>query len=396
MKRVKRILCWFVCLVIMPLLSAVLQGMSAADEHELRWKVGQLLMVGMDGTTIDDRSPVVAALKEFNVGGIILFAKNISGREQLTTLTTQLQSYASTQLFLAVDAEGGRVNRLKPELGFIPVPSAKEMGSWADTGRTLEVARGLAGQLAAVGLNLNLAPVLDVDISHNENPDIGRLWRAFSDDRQEVIRQAVAFITAHHEYNVVTAGKHFPGLGSAKKSSHKGIVDVTDVYQSDVELFPFARLIEAGLIDMVMAAHIINRRVDSEYPATLSAKFLQDILRKQLGFDGVIISDDLCMGAIVQQYSFDQAVVRSLAAGCDILIISKNILAGGGVTSVVTGATASNPAQNSVDITTAELVSRAVGVICQAVKDGQLSAAGLLESCARVEKLKKKYGILKN
>jgi beta-N-acetylhexosaminidase len=301
-------------------------------------------------------------------------------------LTTQLQKYSPTPLIIAADVEGGQVNRLKPELGFIKIPSAQDMGK-GDFSQTLAISRLVAEQLAEMGINANLAPDVDVNINP-DNPIIGKRGRSFSEDPQIVFGHAMAFITSHREKNIITAAKHFLGHGSSDKDTHKGLVDVTHSYKKEAELLPFSRLIEAHAIDMIMTAHVMHRDFDPEYPATMSSKIIQDLLRGQLGFDGVVISDDLGMGAIVQEYSFDEAILRSLMAGCDLLIVARNIKDMFPADLLVESSGASALGESAA--------KHAIDVICQAVKDGRLSKARVLEAYERVIKLKKKYGIIKD
>jgi beta-N-acetylhexosaminidase len=171
------------------------------------------------------------------------------------------------------------------------------------------------------GINLNLAPVVDLDL----NPDglISRNGRSFGVDPELVFRHARAFIVAHHSHGILTALKHFPGKGSAGEDTHFELADVTDLYQ-ERELYPFSRLIREGLADIIMTSHINHRGWDEEYPVTLSAKVLQGLLRGKLGYRGLIISDDLLMGALLKQFSLEEACVRAVQAGVDILLASNN------------------------------------------------------------------------
>src|SRR5690606_10098573 len=168
----------------------------------------------------------------------------------------------------------------------------------------------MAATLAEAGINLNLAPVVDVNVNP-DNPVIGQLERSFSGDPDVVTEQAKAFIEAHHEHGVLCTLKHFPGHGSSEADSHLGFVDVTNLW-SRQELEPFRNLIDAGLADAIMTAHIFNANWDSEHPATLSRAVITGILREELGYDGVVITDDMQMGAIRDFYGFEAAVVMSV------------------------------------------------------------------------------------
>ncbi|MCX5678027.1 MAG: beta-N-acetylhexosaminidase [Candidatus Omnitrophica bacterium] len=338
-------------------------------------RIGQMLIIGFRGTEANENSYIVKAIKNLNLGGVILFdidgptksfPRNIISTSQVKELINGLKKSSSTPLMVAVDAEGGRVNRLKPEYGFITVPSARELGEKNDLNETVKASTSLAGELSELGFNVNFAPVVDVNVNP-ENPVIGALGRSFSFDERIVSGQARAFIEGQHKYGIMTAIKHFPGHGSSKADSHKGLVDVSETYQ-DRELIPYKELIKDGAVDMVMTAHIINKKIDSEYPATLSGHYITEILRKKLGFKGVVVSDDMQMGAITERYGFKEAVIRAVNAGCDLLIISNN------------GSAYDEMAPY-----------RARDIILKAVKSGEIPRKGIVESSRRIERLKDKF-----
>ena len=182
----------------------------------------------------------------------------------------------------------------------------------------------MAKTLAAAGINHNLAPVVDIN-SNPANPVIGALGRSFSADPAVVIAQARAFIEAHHAHDVTTTLKHFPGHGSSQADSHLGLVDVSATWQRD-ELEPYRVLIGEGIVDTVMTAHVFNTQLDPTYPATLSKATITGILRDELGFDGVVITDDMNMQAITSQYGFEQAAVLAVQAGADLLAYGNNLV----------------------------------------------------------------------
>jgi len=301
------------------------------QDRKLKNEIGQMIMIGFRGTTAEPGSYITRVLREVKVGGVILFdydvpsksyGRNIIDPGQVEELISDLKMYSSEPLLVAVDAEGGKVNRLKEKYGFLPILSPEEMGEAGNTASTTKEAQNLAFELKTTGFNMNMAPVVDVNVNP-ENPVIGALGRSFSADPQQVFLDASAFIKAHEEKNIITVAKHFPGHGSSQDDSHLGMVDVTDTYKKE-ELIPYQKLQEAGLLQAVMTAHIINRNIDENYPATLSSRFLQDILREGIGFKGVIISDDMQMGAITSNYGFEDAIIMAVNAGCDILIVSNN------------------------------------------------------------------------
>ncbi|NTU66326.1 MAG: beta-N-acetylhexosaminidase [Candidatus Moranbacteria bacterium] len=314
-----------------------IKGNKALKEQEmadqqLKQEIGQMLMIGFRGTEASDDSYVAKTIRDLGVGGVILFdidvpggrafPRNITEPEQVRNLVGELKSFSATPLLVAVDAEGGMVNRLKEKYGFIPVPSAKELGDANDAEKTKEVAKGLSAELKDLGINVDFAPVVDVNVNP-ENPVIGSIGRSFSSDPEKVTQQAEAFLDGLHENGVLSSLKHFPGHGSSAADSHLGLTDVTSTW-SDKEFIPYERIIKDGKADMIMTAHIMNMNIDPDYPATLSSRYIQEILRDKLGFQGVVVSDDMQMGAIMENYGFKDAVIRAVNAGCDILILSNN------------------------------------------------------------------------
>jgi len=351
---------------------------SQSPDYELKQKIGQMLIIGFRGTEINRTSYISKAMNILNLGGIILFdrdnpskefPRNITDYEQTKKLISDLNKYSPSPLFISVDAEGGYINRLKEKYGFTNIPSAEQMGK-GTVEETKNQANILGQQLKDLGFNMNFAPVVDVNINP-ENPVIGYLERSFSANPEKVYEHASSFIDGLHQNNIITAIKHFPGHGSSTKDSHLGIVDVTNTYQQE-ELIPYQKLIENGYSDMVMTAHIINTNIDPTYPATLSPLFIKNILRNQLNFNGVIVSDDMQMGAIVNNYGYDEAIIKAINAGCDMLIISNN------------GTTYDEKAPYD-----------AVDIILKAVKKGEISEQQINDSYNRIQTLKEKYGIKK-
>lgn len=340
----------------------------------LNEKIGQMLMVGFRGTAADGDSYIAQVIKDINLGGVILFdydapsksrPRNITGPEQTKKLAADLKSFSPKEpLLVALDAEGGRVHRLKPSMGFADIPSAEKLGK-AGVGPAFGSYWELARQISELGFNANFGPVVDVNVDP-ENPVIGGLERSYSDDAQKIAPFARAFIAAHRSFGVITALKHFPGHGSSNSDSHLGLADVTATYKQE-ELTPYEQLIEENAVDAVMTAHIIDRNIDPDYPATLSPKFIQNILRQNLGFNGLVISDDMQMGAIVDNYGFEDAIIRSINAGCDILIFSNN--------------------GTDYDET---IPYRARDIISKAVRDNRISKTRILQAYERIMKLKEK------
>jgi len=293
--------------------------------------LGQLLLVGFEGTEAEGNQAVERLLCETRVGGVVLFARNIAGDEQAGRLTRALAERARActgrPLLIAVDAEGGQVMRLGA--GFTATLSAGELGESNDFTLTELEARRIGRMLKSAGINWNLAPV--VDVGYNPaNPVIVGAARSFGANPLLVTAHARAFIQGLHAEGVLTALKHFPGHGSSYGDSHKGFVDVTTTANPEAELAPYRTLITERLADAVMTAHVVNRALDSEFPATLSRATLTGLLRGELGFDGPVVTDDLRMGAIEQRWGLETAAVTALAAGADILLIANDRLPDGG------------------------------------------------------------------
>lgn len=298
----------------------------------MEYKIAQLLIVGFEGAEITPGSAIIDDIRNSKLGGVILFDRflakksaqnNIISHEQTRRLISDLQNEANGSLLIAVDQEGGKVNRFKSQRGFAETPAAAELARDKTITETQAAADQTARLLSALGINLNLAPVIDLN-SCQENPIIGKYDRSFSADPDEVIRHAEAWIAAHKIHNIHTCVKHFPGHGSASVDSHLGFVDISNSWKKN-ELFPYQYLINHGLVDSVMTGHLYNGALDSVYPATLSYKTVTGILRNRLGFSGPVISDDMQMRAITSHYGLAEAVCRALAAGVDMLIFGNNL-----------------------------------------------------------------------
>lgn len=305
---------------------------AEAASPSIEEMVGGMLMLGFRGFELAEDNPIVADLQERHVGGVILFSydvpadspeRNIESPEQVAALCQALKETGGDDLLIAVDQEGGRVARLGPDHGFPETVSAAELGAANDSEATRQAGEDIADTLVAAGINLNLAPVVDVN-TNPENPVIGAIERSFSADPAVVAAQAAAFIEGQHAVGVLTALKHFPGHGSSEDDSHLGFVDVTQTWQ-ELELEPYRTLIGEGYDDLVMAAHVFNSNLDPEYPASLSMATIDGLLRGELGFQGAVISDDMGMGAIADNYDFETAARQAILAGNDILVYGNNI-----------------------------------------------------------------------
>ena len=333
--------------------------------------LGQMFLIGFDGLSIKSGHPVIRAIEHENLGGVILFDRNINGSRQniessgqLKQLVSVLQQHAEIPLLIATDQEGGQVCRLKAEDGF---PASRSAGSLSRC--ELPEATVLMGKMAATlaehGINLNLAPVVDLAINP-ANPIISQYDRSFGNSVDLVVRYASQFIKAHHLQGVACCLKHFPGHGSSKQDSHLGFVDITDSWQ-DRELGPYRQLFAAGYTDAVMTAHVVHRALDPQgLPATLSKDMLYSLLRRQLGFSGLIISDDLQMKAISHRWNFEDAVHMAVLAGVDLLVVGNNLVRDENVT------------------------ARGIRAIEKLLTTGQIKEKSIDESLARIAALKKK------
>lgn len=292
-------------------------------------KIGQMLMVGFGGTQIKPNDPLLAEIENGKVGGVILFEKNIDSVDsyhRYKNLTFTLQKSAKVALFMAIDQEGGRVNRLKTKYGFPMSVTAEYLGKLDNEDSTRYYAQTTAATLAGLGFNTNFAPVLDL-ASNPNNPIIAKIGRSYSADPDMVAKHAGITIQEHTRLHIITVGKHFPGHGSSKADTHKGMADVTTTWKEN-ELDPYKKLIDAGLLTGVMSAHIVNKELDpSGLPGTLSEKILEGILRQRLGYDGVVFSDDMQMHAITKHYGIEKAITLGINAGLDVVIYSNNIAA---------------------------------------------------------------------
>ncbi len=334
--------------------------------------LGQMFVVGFDGLSVNDDHPVVRSIQENNLGGIILFDRNIDGSrqnisspEQLRALTSSLQNYTEKTLLVAIDQEGGKICRLKENDGFPASVSAGHIGSINDLADTDVQADGMADTLAACGINFNLAPVVDLNINP-ANPIISRYERSFGQETELVVRHAVQFIEAHHRRGVACCLKHFPGHGSSAEDSHLGFVDITASWQ-EKELEPYSKLFQSGFDDAVMTAHVIHRKLDPRgLPATLSRVIISGLLREELGFAGVTVSDDLQMKAISSQWDFEEAVQMAILAGVDLVIIGNNL------------------------VRQKDAFSKGIGAVVKLLDEGRIDEDQIRLSLERVRNLKQK------
>ena len=287
----------------------------------IRREIGQLLMGSLPAFTI---TPEIRSLaREFQLGGVILFARNVEAPQQVAELSRDAQTLVrDVPLWVSVDQEGGRVARLKAP--FTEWPPMAVLGRSGDDGLAARFAKALAAELRAVGVTLDFAPVLDIH-TNPKNPVIGD--RALADDADMVARLGVAIIRGLQRHDVAACGKHFPGHGDTSIDSHHDLplVEHPPDRLRRVELVPFRAAIAADVAFM-MTAHVLVPALDEQQPATLSRRIVAGMLREELAFDGVIFTDDLEMKAITARYALGDAAVQAIAAGCDgLLVCSGNV-----------------------------------------------------------------------
>lgn len=329
--------------------------------------LGQMLLIGFHGKTPNARDVkrARAHLAAGRIGGVIFMGRNIGSSDQVKALTRSFQAAApkGKPPFIGVDQEGGRVQRLGPQRGYRRYPTAQALGR-GSVATARETYGRLAGGIARHGFNLNFGPVVDLNLNRR-NPVIARLRRSYGADPQRVTDFAAAFVHAHRANGVLTSAKHFPGHGSSWTDSHKDFVDLTKTWRP-VELAPYRALARAGLLDAIMVGHLYHPRFSPKgrLPTTLSPAAIRGAIRQGLGFDGLVITDDLEMDAVSEHFHFDDTVVRSIAAGNDVLMMTNG---------------------KSYD---ARLPQRVLRIVQKALKDGRLTVAMLRESFGRIMRAK--------
>ncbi|WNQ12859.1 beta-N-acetylhexosaminidase [Paenibacillus aurantius] len=339
---------------------AIREKLRAMTREE---KVGQLVLVGMDGRETNAQTKEL--IRTYKVGGFIFFKVNLTGTDQALRLFTSLKdtnrASSSIPLWMSVDEEGGRVTRLPDE--FEKFPSMGSLGKKNSSDLTRQVGKLIGRELAGFGLNTDFAPVLDVN-SNPDNPVIGD--RSFGSSAERVSRLGVAEMKGLQSEGILSVVKHFPGHGDTSVDSHIGLPVVP--YDMDrlkkLELVPFAEAVKNGA-DAVMVAHLLLPKLDSKHPASFSKAVITDVLRKQLGFGGVVFTDDMTMGAVVKNYSIGQAAVQAILAGGDIVLVGHDF----------------------------EKQTTVIQALRKAAADGTLSEERLDESVYRILKLKAKYGV---
>ncbi|MEO0498775.1 MAG: glycoside hydrolase family 3 N-terminal domain-containing protein [Pseudomonadota bacterium] len=335
--------------------------------------IGQMLLLGFWGDDAGDSWPQTVArqLREGKIGGVLFLAHNVKSAKGVKSLASLFQNAgAPIPPFISIDQEGGQVERLNRRVGFGEIPSAWSMAQQGTVQEATAVYGDLARRLRSWGFNTNFGPVLDLN-SNPSNPIIGRKDRAFSGRTEIASKYARAFVDVHRDAGVVTSIKHFPGHGSSQRDSHRGFTDISGTWNVG-ELDPFRNLINEGRADMVMVGHLFleqyEPRTAKPIPASLSPQVVQGLLRNQLGYEGVVITDDLDMGAIRNQFSQDETIIRAVRAGVDVLILS-------------------NSARPDVN-----LPDRVIAMLSQAAAQDPVIRRNIERSYWRIMRLKKRLG----
>jgi beta-N-acetylhexosaminidase len=366
---------------LFPILFVIFSATTACEhepvnEPSLEQKIGQMLMAGFKGFEAADTSHIVRDIRKFHLGGVILFDydvpasspnRNIDSPDQVRNLITSLQSLSDVPLFIAVDQEGGRVARLKPERGFPAHRSAQYLGELNNADSTRHYASVMSSTLNELGFNVNFAPVVDMN-TNPQNPVIGRLERSFSKDAESVVKHSEIFLEEFSAANVLGVLKHFPGHGSAWNDSHVGMADVTDTWDES-ELDPYQMIAASGLPFSVMTAHVFNENLD-DVPATLSHHIQTEILRNRIGFNGVLFSDDMQMDAIRNYYGLEASIEKAILAGVDVLIFANNSVYDPGI------------------------VPTSVEIIMNLIEEGVITEERIEESYQRIMAAKKDLGLM--
>lgn len=336
--------------------------------------IGQMVMTGFrgDGTVNTPEMHIILEdIRAGRIGGVILFdrdwkskkrGRNIASIAQTAKLSARLQREAPIPLFIAVDQEGGRVQRLRPEHGFPAAPKAEELGRNSPES-TRETAFALGSALRKLGINVNFAPVADVAVNP-EGPAIGAPGRAFSSDPAVAAAHAAAFARGLAQARVASSYKHFPGHGSSAADSHHSLADITATW-SEAELLPYKNP-PRGIPLMVMTGHLMHKKLDPDYPASLSHAVTTGLLREKLGWDGVVVTDDLEMDAIDLHYPMEERIRLAIGAGADIVLFGNNLK--------------HHPEQGR----------RVHAIIKKLVASGQIPPGRIARSWARIRALKEK------
>jgi beta-N-acetylhexosaminidase len=359
---------FFIVLILVLLFSV---HTAYAEEVPIQDKIDQMIMIGFRGTSVGTDTDIAKIIDTTNIGGVILFdydtatksyKRNITDRAQLTTLTSELQKRAKTKLFIAIDQEGGLVNRLKPTYGFPTWMSARTI-ALLDESRTRREYATLAQTLSSVGVNVNFGPV--VDVATNDRSTLYTQKRIYSKNVYTVLHYARLWIDEHTKSHILSVAKHYPGIGSLVFDTHNTIGMMSTF--NTMALIPYNELILSKVLDGVMVGHVIVSGVDTLYPASLSAKHIH-ILRNGLKFNGIIFTDDLQMKSVADRYTLKDRVTLAVNAGDTVLVFSNNM--------------------GTYD---PELFFQVRAIIMAGVKDGSIDQSKIDDAYDRIMKIKQNF-----
>lgn len=357
---------------ILVILSSVVFANNTYSKEQLEKMIAKMVILGFYGTDIKPTDKIYQDIKKYDLGGVILFDKdptnknkykNVINPTQLQLLTSKLQSIRAEKLLIAIDQEGGVVQRLKKSKGFEDTPKASNVALRGEL-FAKKVYANMAKDLNKNGLNLNFAPVVDLKLNP-KNSVIVKIGRSFGKEPSEVIKYSSIFVDEMKKQNVISVLKHFPGHGSSLKDSHKGFVDITKTWK-EIELEPYMHFIKQNKVDMIMTAHVYHKDLDFKYPATLSENVNTNILREMLGFKGVLVSDDLQMGAISKHYTLEDTLTLAINSGVDMLLIANQLA-------------------KTIEL---EMI---INIIHKQVKNGNIPISRIVESNNRINKMLNKY-----
>ena len=331
-----------------------------------------MILVGFRGMNAVEAAPTMRNIAAGNVGAVVVYdvdaetggPRNIQSRAQVRELVTAVKGASEIPVLVTVDAEGGFYHRLKEKYGFEPAIPAAEMGERNDLGFTHSAAGAIASMLVEVGIDMNLAPVLD--LLNPTNLTISARRRSFASSPMSVAAHAREFVLAHHEMGVLTAAKHFPGMGGILRPYASGRGEIIEAWSTE-ELEPYRSLIAEGLMDAVLTTRVTHMELDPDYPGCLSSKIVNGLLRAEMGFKGVVISDAMEMLAIWDLHGFERGTILAVNAGVDLLLFCN---------------------ESGMVPYSDDRAPDAVDVIMRAVERGEITEARIDEACGRILALK--------
>lgn len=338
---------------------------SIIDDMTIEEKIGQLVMAGFNGKKYNE--DLKSLIADEKIGGVIYSIRNIENVQQMVELNNEIKvenENNKVPIFITVDEEGGSVSRMPSEL--MKIPTNKEIGKMDNENTSFNIGSAIGEEVLSLGFNVNLAPVLDIN-TNDENIVIGD--RSFGDNEELVSRLGIAMMNGMKKSNVIAGIKHFPGHGDTSIDSYVGLPVVeNDLSRLEVvEFLPFKDAIDAGA-DLVLVSHVILTKVDSENPSTMSEAVIQDVLRGDMSYDGVVISDDMSMNAITSKYDIGDAAVKSILAGTDIIMVCNEY----------------------------DNVIKVIDAINDAFLDEKITEERINESVERILLLKDKYNVVDN